>query len=357
MPDKSQQTEKATPHRLKKAREEGRFPGAKDFVAALQFAAFVAWLGYSGDDWMAHVRIALRILFASAFRREMGPHALGVLLAQTVERCFLPLWTLAAALLGITLLTQFLVTGFGISARGLIPDLARLNPASKLKQLRRQNIPAFFQALVLLPLFGYTVYMIVRDRITDFYNLPAQSLIASIHVVTSSIQDLLWKAAGAFLVFGLVNFFRQRQQWTGDLKMSKQEVKDESKQNDGNPQIKSRIRRLQRDLRRRGMMKEVPKATAIIVNPTHFAIAIRYKMSSMAAPTVVAKGKNYLAARIRKLADEHQIPIIENPPLAQALYKSAEVGQEIPAHLYKAVAEVLAYIFKLMKGRMPGQDD
>jgi flagellar biosynthetic protein FlhB len=105
------------------------------------------------------------------------------------------------------------------------------------------------------------------------------------------------------------------------------------------------------------MMKDVAKATAIIVNPTHFAVAIRYKMSSMAAPTVVAKGKNFLAARIRKLADEHQIPIVENPPLAQALYKSAEVGQEIPADLYKAVAEVLAYIFKLMKGRMPGQDD
>ena len=141
------------------------------------------------------------------------------------------------------------------------------------------------------------------------------------------------------------------------MKMSKQEIKDESKQTDGNPQIKSRIRRLQRELRRRTMMKDVAKATAIIVNPTHFAVAIRYKMSSMAAPTVVAKGKNFLAARIRKLADEHQIPIVENPPLAQALYKSAEVGQEIPADLYKAVAEVLAYIFKLMKGRMPGQDD
>jgi flagellar biosynthetic protein FlhB len=139
--------------------------------------------------------------------------------------------------------------------------------------------------------------------------------------------------------------------------MSKQDIKDESKQTDGNPQIKNRIRRLQRELRRRTMMKDVAKATAVIVNPTHYAVAIRYKMSSMAAPTVLAKGKNFLAARIRKMADDHQIPIIENPPLAQALYKSADVGQEIPAELYKAVAEVLAYIFKLMKGRMPGQDE
>lgn len=357
MPDKSEQTEKATPHRLKKAREEGRFPAAKDFVAAIQFAAFVAWLSYSGDAWISQVKIALRILFASAFRRDLAFQSIGILLAQTVERCFLPLAPLAGILLGITLGTQFMVTGFGLSAKGLLPDLNRLNPASKFKQLRRQNVPSFFQALVLIPVFGYAVYVIVRAHLIDFYNMPAQSLLASIHVITGSLQNLLWKAAGAFMVFGLVNFFRQRQQWSGDLKMSKQEIKDESKQNDGNPQVKSRIRRLQRDLRRRTMMKEVAKATAIIVNPTHYAVAIRYKMSSMAAPTVVGKGKNYLAARIRKLADEHSIPIIENPPLAQALYKSAEVGQEIPPHLYKAVAEVLAYIFKLMKGRMPGQDD
>jgi flagellar biosynthetic protein FlhB len=130
--------------------------------------------------------------------------------------------------------------------------------------------------------------------------------------------------------------------------MSKQEVREELKETEGNPQIKGRIRRIQRDLARRSMMKEVAKATAVIVNPTHYSVAILYDMESMAAPRVLAKGKNYLARRIRELALEHEVPIIENEPLAQALYKSAEVGQEIPPHLYRAVAEVLAYIFKLM---------
>ena len=116
-------------------------------------------------------------------------------------------------------------------------------------------------------------------------------------------------------------------------------------------QMKSRIRRIQRDLARRNMMKDISKATAVIVNPTHYAVAIRYEMDSMAAPMVLAKGRNYLARRIREIAMDHQIPIVENQPLAQALYKSAEVGQEIPAHLYRAVAEVLAYIFKLMNPR------
>jgi flagellar biosynthetic protein FlhB len=149
-------------------------------------------------------------------------------------------------------------------------------------------------------------------------------------------------------VIGGLDFLRVYRRHYKSLRMSKQEVREELKETEGNPQIKSRIRRIQRDLARRNMMKEVPKATAVVVNPTHFAVAIRYHVESMAAPMVVAKGKNYLALRIRQRAVENHVPIIENPPLAQALYKSAEVGQEIPMHLYRAVAEVLAYIFKLM---------
>jgi flagellar biosynthetic protein FlhB len=172
-------------------------------------------------------------------------------------------------------------------------------------------------------------------------------------VIADSIRLLLWRAAALFVIFGAVSLFRQQRQYEGDLKMSKQELRDESKEMEGNPQIKARIRRLQRDMRRRHMMKDVPKATAVIVNPTHFAVAIQYEMDAMPAPLVVAKGKNFIAARIRQIATEHQIPIVENPPLAQALYKTADVGQEIPPHLYRAVAEILAYVYRLMKGRRP----
>jgi flagellar biosynthetic protein FlhB len=130
--------------------------------------------------------------------------------------------------------------------------------------------------------------------------------------------------------------------------MTKMEIRDELKETEGNPQIKQRVRRIQRDLARRNMLKEIPNATAVIVNPTHFAVAIRYEMEGMTAPRVLAKGKNYLALRIRQIAIDHQVPIVENQPLAQALYQSADVGQEIPPHLYRAVAEVLAYIYKIM---------
>jgi flagellar biosynthetic protein FlhB len=169
------------------------------------------------------------------------------------------------------------------------------------------------------------------------------------------VKDAMRKASFVLLALGLVMLVRERSRYSSRLRMSKQELRDELRDSEGNPQTKARIRRLQRDMRRKNMMREIAKATAVIVNPTHYAVAIRYEQGAMAAPLVVAKGKNYLAARIRLRANENLIPIIENPPLAQALYKSVDVGQEIPAHLYRAVAEILAYIFKLMGNTGPGQ--
>src|SRR5205085_4386499 len=190
-----------------------------------------------------------------------------------------------------------------------------------------------------------------RANLTSYAGLARVGVWPALTVISESLKHLLWKAAYLFLAISCLDLLRVIRRHNKSLRMTKQEVRDEFKETEGNPQIKSRIRRIQRDLARRNMMKEVSKATAVIVNPTHYSVAIRYEMESMAAPRVLAKGKNYLARRIRELALQHEIPIIENQPLAQALYKSAEVGQEIPPHLYRAVAEVLAYIFKLMNPR------
>jgi flagellar biosynthetic protein FlhB len=239
----------------------------------------------------------------------------------------------------------------GLTLKKLAPDIKRINPVSKLQNLPRQNIPQFLQALVLLPLFLVAVYVVVSENLAAFLGLPLVSVEGGLLRVGISVKNLLWRAVGLFLVLGLVDLARTRRRYRKDLRMSKQEIRDELKEVEGNPQIKGRIRRLQRDLLRRQMMREVPKATAVVVNPTHYAVAIRYEMEAMAAPKVVAKGKNYLALRIRQKAIEHEVPIVENAPLAQALYKSAAVGQEIPVHLYRAVAEILAYLYRLMHRR------
>jgi len=353
MSDRGQKTEQATPRRLERARKEGQFPASKQFVPAAQFLTFTAIVAKWGGAWLEQARLTARYLIERAFMPDLQNADFVHITAVLLVRTFLPLVGAGAALVVVTVAAQMIVTRFGISAKKLTPDFQRLNPLSKLRELPRQNFPALVQAVIMLPLFGASVYFICQDRMQEYFLLPLQGVEIGARQVGSSMISLLWRGAGLFVVFGLIDFARQTRRYKQDLRMSRQEVREEFKEAESKPQMKMRIRRLMRDRIRRNMMKEVPTATAVIVNPTHYAVAIRYQLDWTTAPKVVAKGKNYLALRIRERAIENQVPLIENPPLAQALYKSADVGQEIPAHLYRAVAEILAYIYRLMKGRLP----
>jgi flagellar biosynthetic protein FlhB len=250
----------------------------------------------------------------------------------------------------LNLALQLGLTRMGFSFKKLTPDFARLNPGARLKQTFHHNKQSLIYAMILLPVSAYVIYAVVSNNL-QLLLLPLKTLTAAKADVFQSFGTLLWRSAGLFFVFGCVDLFREQRKFTSDLRMSKQEIKDEHKETEGNPQMKMRIRRIQRDQARRRMMQQVPKATAVIVNPTHFAVALRYEPETMAAPLVIAKGKDYLALRIRQVALDHQVPLIENPPLARGLYKAVDVGQEIPPHLYKAVAEILAYIFRLRQRR------
>jgi flagellar biosynthetic protein FlhB len=351
MADSGEKTEQATPRRLQKAREEGNYLQARIFVNALQFLTFVALLHSWGPSWIRTIRESMATLLEHGLDARLQANELMILGATLLARTMMPLLWLGGALLVITLAVQLGITRFGVTLKKLAPDIKRLNPISRLTQLPSQNIPAVLQAIAMIPVFGAAVYFIVRDRFETYLTLPLRSIPTAISEVAESLETLLWKAGFVFVVFGAIDLFRQKQRYSRQLKMSKQEIRDEMKEVDGNPMMKARIRRIRRDMARKRMMHEVPKATAVIVNPTHFAVAIKYEMQSMGAPKVVAKGKNYLALRIRQKAVENQVPLIENPPLAQALYKSVEVGQEIPSNFYRAIAEILAYIFKLMNGR------
>jgi flagellar biosynthetic protein FlhB len=348
-----QATEQPTERRREKARRDGKFPVSREMVAALQFFTFAALVSAGGGAWFAGMMRTVRFLLVRAFGAALTPAELQHLVSRILLHDLAPLGVLSAALMAMTVGPHLAITGFGLSAKNLAPQFQRLSPVAKLRELPRQNLPLFFQAVVLLPVFAAAVWGVVKDNLNALAAMPLESPPAGARIAGASLESLIWKAAFVFLALGAFDFWRQRRRYTADLRMTKQEVRDEAKELEGNPQVKARIRRLQRDLLRRRMMQQVPKATAVIVNPTHFAVAIRYQLEAMAAPVVVAKGKNYLAQRIRQVAVRHQVPIVENPPLAQALYKSAEVGQEIPAHLYRAVAEILAYIYRLMGGRLP----
>jgi flagellar biosynthetic protein FlhB len=343
-----QKTEQPTQKRLKKAREEGNFPSARQFIAAAQFCTLVLLIQTYGRGWMVQLGQTMRIMLDRAFGPEITATGLAALLLLVVYRTLVPLLLAGAVLALLTVAFQLGVTRMGFSTKKLMPDPKRLNPVNKLRQLPKQNLPALLQAAILLPVFGFAVWAVVSERLQSFLALPLTEIRSSSSMVFETLRGLFWKAALLFFVFGCVDLFRETRKHSKELRMSKQEIKDEMKESEGNPHVKAKIRAIRRDQARKRMMSAVPKATAVIVNPTHYAVALFYQPGNMAAPRVVAKGKNYLALRIRQKAVENQVPLIENPPLARALYASVEVGQEIPEHLYRAVAELLAYIFRLM---------
>ncbi len=349
--DSHSKTEKPTARRLLKARTEGKFPTSRELVAATQFVVFIAIAFAWFPGWLSDMKEMMRVSLAESFHADLSLATVPGIASILLQRAFMPLSIIGALTVVLTLSVHLLVTRFGFSLKKFTPDFGHFNPVSKIKNMAFQGPMALLQASTMLVLFSLVIYTVARQNADLLLTLPFTSLDTGLLKVGASIKDILWKAAAVFLVFGLVDFVRQKRKFMKDLKMTKQEVKEESKDTEGNPHVRGKIRRLQRDMARRRMMHNVATATAVIVNPTHYAVALRYDHETMATPMVVAKGKNYLALRIRQRALEHNIPLVENPPLAQALYKSVDVGREIPAHLYRAVAEVLAYIYRLTRAR------
>jgi flagellar biosynthesis protein FlhB len=356
MSDSSNRTEQATPRRIEKARKEGNFVSTRELVSGAQFAVFAGILlsGFSGYlfDAAAQTKSMLRLAFTGAelqretivaiFQRRLAPAIAVILLCGLA----LPLIAIAA---------QLAASRLGIAGKKLAPDFKRLNPVPRLQGLATQNLSQFLRSTLLLPVFLGIAAWLLWANAARFSTLPLLPWGAGITVVGDALREVIEWSIYLFLLIGAFDWFRQHQQYMKKLKMSKQEIRDEHKEVEGNPQIKAKVRRMQRDMSRRRMMSDVPKASAVIVNPTHYSVAIRYDLNGSAAPRVVAKGKNHLARRIRELAIANEVPIIENPPLARALYAAADVGQEIPPHLYKAVAEILAYLYRILGGRLPGQ--
>ncbi|MCW5963000.1 MAG: EscU/YscU/HrcU family type III secretion system export apparatus switch protein [Bryobacterales bacterium] len=351
MSDKSQKTERPTKRRVDKAREDGQFAVSREFLASLQFVGFLALFVVQAPRLLQTMVELLRFSFTEAFRPHHTVSSLHGAILSLAYQVGAPLVWVGLGVAMLTMLFQLLQTRFGFSAKRLQPDLKKLNPLKKAKDTLAQNWPQCLKALVLLPLFCWIVYTMAREELDLYLQLPFMALRQGLEATGTSVRTLLWRASGLFLVLGIIDFARSHYRYQRDLRMSRQEIRDEMKEVEGHPMIKARMRRLQREMLRKQMLREVPTATAIIVNPTHFAVAIRYEPQSMQAPRVVASGLDHLALRIRQLGRRHDVPIIENPPLAQALYRNAQVGQEIPEQLYRAVAEVLAYVFQLKQQR------
>jgi len=345
-------SEKATPERLRKAHEEGKYATSRDLLAACQLVAALALATYMGGSLFTALENSSVLCFRQAFvPQELSSPRVFAFAKAALVPVLVPFFEMAALLTITSLFLQLSTTGFGFAMKQLTPDLGRLNSFSRLKSLPAQNLFSFFKALIFMPIIGLILYLVIAPQMPDLLNLSGVGLGASVQHARGLFESLLWRLVFVLLLFGMVDFARQKQRFAKDLRMSKQDIKDEVKQSDGNPQMKAQIRRIQRDRIRKNMIRAVSEANVVIVNPTHFSVAIKYESGSKAVPMVLAKGQDHLALLIRERAREHNIPLVENKPLARALYDAVEVGQEIPPHLYRAVAEVLAHIYKNLHKR------
>jgi flagellar biosynthesis protein FlhB len=341
MPDQSK-TERATPRRRQRAREQGQVARSRDLVAGLATMTGVLLLARQLPAFAAGWRGFLRNeLDYAAFHPE-----------QT-----LPAWRTSLVLLRgmapVALLSWLAAVVGGVAQGGLVfapsaltPNLNRFNPAARLEQLF--SLSSVSRMLKSLLPAGVIVYLLFVQLTRDWQRLPTLlrgSAGGTLAFITDRMFEIAWKAALALLVWSAADYLLERWRHENELKMSRQDLKDEFKETEGNPAVKMRIRRLQRQARRRRMLKDVERAAVVITNPIEFAIALEFRMD-MEAPVVVAKGRSLLAAQIREIALWHGIPLVENPPLAHALYRMVEVGQSIPPKLYAVVAEILAAIWR-----------
>jgi flagellar biosynthetic protein FlhB len=249
---------------------------------------------------------------------------------------------------GTSVMTAVGQGGFNFAPKAISPNWSRLSPANGIKRLGfKQSGADTLKATVIVTTMGLLAWKIGVETFADSARYPWMAPVTAGQQGWSRVTRLLWQAGLAIAVVGGVDYGLQRWRLMSSLKMSRQEIKDEAKSNEGNPQIKARVRRVQRDMVRRRMLRATKNATVVITNPTHFAVALEYRRDKSAAPVVVAKGQDLVAAKIREIARTHAVPIIENPPLARALFKGAEVGDTIPADLFGAVAEVLAYLVRI----------
>jgi flagellar biosynthesis protein FlhB len=338
----SDRTEKASPRRRQKAAEDGDRPRSRELLSAVALLAGSLMLGSAARSWTPRWKGVYQQSLGLITQHESGD-ALSLSIRNLLMAGAAPcLFVMVAAAGGSLAAATAQNRGLRIHAQGVAPKWSRLNPAENAKNLlTTRALVRLGKSMIPVLLLGIQLAHFVGALLA----MPALSLVR-LPEVFADAYTLLVNTAWIMLAWSLVDYLVEWRQWESRLKMSKQEMREEFKETEGNPQMKGRIRSLQRQMRRRMLRADVKKASVVITNPTHYAVALAFDMSTMEAPKVLAKGCDLLAAQIREEARWAGVPTVENPPLARSLYRSVEPGQSIPAELYSAVAAILAYLFR-----------
>lgn len=346
-----ERTERATPKRRSDARKKGDVPRSQELTSAIALLAAIALLRWQGTNAISAISTQMQLLFSSLSGSDLTPLAVQSLGWESGMVFARALGPLVGVIITVSIASNVAQSGPVFSLTAIKPDFNRINPGRGLKRIfSKRGLFESGKAMAKLAIIAGLTYPVLREQISRFAALTGADPGTIGGAIGSTLSAVAFRAAGAFFILALIDYGYQRWDYERRIRMTRQELREEMRQTDGNPELKSRIRQLQRQLGQGRMMAEVPNATVVVTNPTHLAVAIRYEAEGMAAPVVVAKGSGMMAERIKEVARKHAVPVIENKPVAQALFKTAVVGKEIPIALYEMVADVIAYVYRL-RGR------
>ena len=344
--DKSEQP---TDSKLKKAKEKGQIPRSRELTSLMILLVGIMLFWIMGTHFVSKLKTIIQQAMLVAHRTDDDKQIIFNLI-NLLTAGFWAILPIFVGLVIVAIIAPLSVGGLLFSLQSIKPNLGKLNPISGFKRLFSLRIfSELFKSILKVVLIAFAAALFLIHQFPNMLALPSMYL----NNALSQVMQLLIYASLLIVLalIPMVGFDIFYQIWSNlkKLKMSKQEVKDEFKEQEGNPQIKGRIRQMQQAMARRRMMKDVPKANVIVTNPTHYAVALQYDEKTMSAPKILAKGTDNIASKIKQIAQEHQIPQLEAPPLARALYRHGEIGKSIPAELYAAVAQILAWVYQLKR--------
>lgn len=349
-----EKTEPATQKKLSDARKEGQVAKSREIANGFSLLALFLimrfWVGNMGNRLMAvfhdiYNRIPEVVTFWHGMMPEMDT---AFVFRQMIIQAFLTIAPILLIGVAVAFICDVAQVKWEPTLKPLKPKFNKLNPISGFKKVFSVNsLAELIKSIAKILLIIYVSYNYLNDKWALLLSLYDVSLMHGLQLIARVVTDLGIRIAAIYMIIALGDLIYQRVKFKNDMKMTKQEIKEEYKQQEGDPQIKSQIRQKMREASRRRMMQDLPQADVVITNPTHYAVAIKYDTQVADAPLVIAKGEDYLAQKIKEIARENKVEIVENKPLARMLYANVEVGQVIPPELYQAVAEVLAYVYQL----------
>ena len=346
-----EKTEAPTEKKRRESREEGQVAFSKELSSAALLAGIVLTLIATSP----FILDSFRELMTNIFRQMASADELSVnsiyTLSGEIITTMLPAFTpFLTVIVLVAIFAAVVQVGIQITFKAIVPKFSKLSPLTGIKRLfSSQSLADFLKSMAKLIIVGFVGYLTYMDKISELNGLSVSTPEAILKYNFTVVAEVAGKIVLALVAIAIFDYFYQRWHHEQQLMMTKQEVKEETKQTEGDPQLKSRIRQIQREMSNARMMQEVPKADALIVNPTHFSVAVLYDRDIMAAPEVTAKGVDHMALRMRTIARENNVPILERPELARDLYANVEIGEDIPERFYKAIAEILAFVYRLRK--------